>query len=424
MNFNIISVYNKPYVFAGNNQRKANTPKAVSFGGQELITPEVKEKLPQIAAEIQKANKIAIVTHTNPDEDAIGSSAALKNLIASKYPDKKIDVFIVGKMPHGAKCVNDVNSFETLDKNFDFKSIKARNYDLAISVDCAKKDLMKDGSKVFESAKKTIKIDHHSIEDDLKAIKKAANLTDKKKAKAIKRIDYADINLVCGDASSASQVVLLLADHMGVPLNKELATDVYMAIVGDTCGFRYMTKPAGVFEDCSRLTKTGIDQKESRKIYCTTMDYMPKEALKFYADVLNNIKFTEDGKIAYIVDDSLSEKNATTGEYFNESITLDREGLEEADAKSIFDKVLGEIMPNIEGVEIATKINAKENLTKGTIETGASLRGNGVPVDEFAKKHGGGGHEFAAAFIGSKAKAVDIVKNLSEYLKFKEQQSP
>jgi len=400
MSLNISNIYNKPYVFAGNNYKKNNL-KPVSFSGQELITPEVQEKMKAIENEIQKANKIAVFAHINPDEDALGSSAALKNLIASKYPDKKIDVFIVGRTPHGAKCINDVNSFESLDKKSDFEAIKARKYDLAISVDCANKDLMKDGSKIFDSATKKIKIDHHPDDDNIN--------------------NYADINLVCENASSASQVVLLLADHMKVPLNKEFATDVYMAIIGDTQGFRYMKKPDGVFEDCSRLTKTGID---TRKIYCNTMDYMPKEALKFYGQVLNSIQFSKDGKIAYLVDDSLVEKDPRTGRYINTSKTLNKKGLEKADVKGIFDNVLSIIMPNIAGVKIAVKINEQDDKTKGCLDTGASLRGNGINVDEFAEKHGGGGHEFAAAFIGSKAKAVDIVKNLSEYLKFKEQQSP
>jgi len=397
MSLNISNVYNKPYVFAGNNYK--NNLKTVSFGGQELITPEVQEKLPQIAAEIQKANKIAIFTHINPDEDAIGSSAALKNLILTNYSDKQVDVFIEGKTPHGAKCVNDINSFEPLDKKSDFEAIKARNYDLAISVDCANRDLMKDGSKIFDSAKRTIKIDHHPDDKNIN--------------------NYADINLVCEEATAASQVVLLLADHMDVPLNKKLATDIYMAIVGDTAGFRYMKKPDGVFEDCSRLTKTGIN---TREIYCKTMDYMPKEALKFYGQVLNNIKFSEDGKIAYLIDDSLAKRDNKTGRYINTSKTLKKDGLEKADVKGILDNVLGIIMPNIAGVKIAVKINEQEDRIKGCMDTGASLRGNGVAVDEFAEKHGGGGHEFAAAFIGSREKAADIVKDISVYLKDKERQ--
>ena len=418
MSLNFANISNRPHFYAGNN--KNNNLKTISFKGQELNTPEVQEKMKAIDSEIQKADNIAVVTHSNPDGDAVGSSAALKNLIELKYPGKKVDVFLLGTLPNQIKELNDANSFEHINKNTDYKAIKARNYDLAISVDCANKRLMKDGSKIFKSAKKTIKIDHHPVENELKEISEA-NITDKAREKAIKTINYADINLVCDDASAASQVILLLAESMGIALNKEMASHVYHGLITDTQGFRYMKKPSDVFEDCSKLTKAGIDEKDSRKIYCSSMDYMPKAALKLYTEVLNNVHFSEDGKIAYIVDDSFAEKD-DHGRWIKESKTFDRTGLKKSDVKAVFDKVMGIIL-NIEGVKIAAKISEKEDRTKGCTAMGASLRGNGVGVKELAKKHGGGGHEFAAAFIGAKMKAVDFVNGISEYLKSKEQQN-
>lgn len=400
MNLNISNVYNKPYVISPGNNYKANKLKTIAFSGQELITPEVKEKMTAIDSKIQQSNNIAIFTHINPDEDAIGSSAALKELIETKYPDKKVHVFIEGRIPHGAKCIDGIDSFELIDKNSNLKAIKARNYDLAISVDCANRDLMKDGFDIFDSISNKIKIDHHPDTENIN--------------------NYADINLVCPDASAAAQVVLLLADHMGVPLNKKLATPAYVAIVGDTAGFRYMAKPEDVFEDCSRLSKTGID---TRNIYCKAQDYMPKEALSFYADVLKNIKFAEGGKIAYLVDDSLAERDPKTGKYINTSKTLQKEGLEKADVKGILNNVLNIIMPNIEGVKIAVKINEQDDRIKGRMDTGASLRGNNTNVAKFAEEHGGGGHKFAAAFIGARENAAAIIQDLSEYLKAEEQQN-
>ena len=357
----------------------------------------LQKKLEQIGEEIKTANTIAVFTHGSPDGDAVGSATATKNLINSKYPDKKVDVFILDSLPSGFKCLKDTESVEFLDKKSNFESIKARNYDLAISVDCAEKKLMRNGAQLFDSAKRKVKIDHHP-----------------------ERENFADINLSCPDASSASQVVLLLAESMKVPLNKDLASDIYMAMVTDTQGFRYMPKPAGVFEDASKLTKTGFDE---RKVYCSSIDHMSKEAFRFYTDVIKNVKFSEDGKVAYVVDDSLRHKSESTGKEVNLSRTLNKQGLEKPEIKHVFDQVVGVIMPNIEGVKIAAKINEQEDWIKGSVETGASLRGNGVGVRELAEKFGGGGHEFAAAFIGAKQKASDFVQKISEYLKQKEQQN-
>jgi len=419
MSLNIANVHSKPYFYSINNQHKANTPKVVSFSGQELITPEVTEKLKLINAEIQTANKIAIFTHVKPDGDAIGSAAAMKNLILSKYPDKKVDVFIEGEIPQDLKCLNDTNSFIYIDKNTDIEAIKAKNYDLSIAVDCAETSLItKKCLEIFNSAARKIKIDHHPDKERLSGINQNPNLTDKERVTAVKKINFADINLVCPDASAAGQVALLLAEHMGVELNKDMASDVYLAIVTDTAGFRFMNKPSDVFEDSSKLTKTGID---ARGIYSKSMDYMPKEALNFYIDALKSIKFTKDGKIAYIVDDSIREKDPHTGKYVNTSITLNKKGVTSNEVKNIFNKVTV-IMQNIEGVKIVAKINEHKHKTEDCISAGASLRGNGVNVAKLAEQYGGGGHKFAAGFIGVNKKAADIVQNISEYLKEKEQQ--
>jgi len=388
MNLNITNACSKPYLYSLNNQQKANTPKAVSFRGQELVTPEVTKKLQLIDNEVKKANKIAIVTHIKPDGDAAGSAAAVKNLILSKYPDKEVDVFIAGSLSNRFQCIKNSESFEYINKNSNIEAIKSRNYDLSISVDSAETKLIdKSCLEVFNSAPTKIKIDHHPAKDD-----------------------YADINLTCPNASSAAQVVLLLAEHMGVKPNKELASDLYLGIVTDTAGFRYMQKPADVFEDCSKLAKTGFD---TREIYCSSMDSMSKEALRFYADTLKNIKFTEDNKIAYIVDDSITEQDPSTRRKkgINTSKTFDKTGLDSDTVKDIMSKTVGIIMPNIEGVKIAAKITEEDNRMKDCFETGASLRGKGVNVSDFATENGGGGHTFAAAFKESKKTAAKIKKH-------------
>ena len=370
MSLNFASISNRSNFCAGNNFKKNNL-KTIGFSGQELITPEVTQKLQLISDEINTANKIAVFTHNNPDGDAAGSAAAMKNLISSKYPDKKVDVFIMDAIPQGFKCLKDSESFEYINKKSNIESIKARNYDLAISVDCAEIDMMRDSSKIFDSAKRKVKIDHHS---------------DGK--------DYADINLTCGDASSASQVVLLLADHMGVKLNKDLASDIYLGLVTDTQGFRFMNKPVDVFEDASKLAKTNFD---TRNVYASSMDYMSKAAVKFYANVLNNIQYSKDGKIAYFIDDK----------------TVNKKGIEKADVKDLFLKVVGQVMPNIEGVKVAVKIASNDSCTSG------SLRGNGVAVNKLAEKLGGGGHEFAAGFgITENAPPPEQVLNqITDYFK-------
>lgn len=375
MSLNFANVCNRPYIAFGNNYKKNNLH-SLGFRGQELVTPEVTEKLLQIGEEIDKAEKIAIFTHRSPDGDAASSTAAMENLISSKYPNKTVDVFIVDDIPQGFKrALEDSKKFKYIRCRSDVELFQSRNYDLAIAVDTPERGMLDKGFQVFKSAKRKVKIDHHSGGKD-----------------------FADINLVCGEASSASQVVLLLADSMKVPINKDLASDIYMGMVTDTQGFRYMKKPADVLDDASRLAKTGFD---TRKVYCSSMDYMSKAALQVYIDTLSRIKLTEDGKISSVIIDE----------------SLNRQDLGKTDFKNIIDRIIGEVMPNIEDVKIAAKLNLNGTQVSG------SLRGNGVRVDKIAEGYGGGGHEFAAGFIntGKTIKTPEqVLQELSEYIKEQE----
>ncbi|HEY9721849.1 MAG TPA: DHH family phosphoesterase, partial [Oscillatoriaceae cyanobacterium] len=63
------------------------------------------------------------------------------------------------------------------------------------------------------------------------------------------------------DVASAAtgEMVALLYDYFGVPLEREAATDLYAAIVTDTGFFRYPATTARTLEVASALVATGID---------------------------------------------------------------------------------------------------------------------------------------------------------------------
>ena len=82
--------------------------------------------LDNILEEINKANSIVILTHENPDGDAIGSSLAMFH--ALKSYGKNVEVII----PEYSR------TFEFLPGAGEIKKEGTREkYDLAISLDCA-----------------------------------------------------------------------------------------------------------------------------------------------------------------------------------------------------------------------------------------------------------------------------------------------
>ena len=369
MNLSIAGNYSTLYLHSSNNNYKKNNLKTLGFSGQELLTAEVKGKLIAIDNEIKQANKIVILTHEGSDGDAAGSSAALKNSIAAKYPDKKIDVFIINNLPKASKSLKDTESFEFINQNSDIESIKARDYDLAISVDFSTKKRMGKGSEIFDSAKRKIKIDHH-----------------------LNGTDFADVNLVCSNASAASQIVFLLANQMEVNLNTNLAADILLGIFTDTGNLQYnIIKPSDVYQDCSILTK----KVDPRTMQIKTTSYMPQNALPYYSDAIKDIRF--NGGIVYFVSDA--EKNKEKADKYNLSL---------GDVKKTQDRIF-ELMKKLKGVQIAVKFTNKND------DTLVQLCGKGINVNEIAEKYGAGGgcHEDIASFIISK-KPEEFIQEIAK----------
>jgi len=414
MNVNFASVYSVPSLYNSENKNKAAKLKQINFSGQELITDSVKEKFGLIDKKIAEADKIAIFTHINPDGDALGSAAASKKIIKSKYKDKKVEIF-VNSIPQSLKFMEQTEKFNIIDSDADITKFKEEGYNLAISVDCAVKDLI--GSKgkktvvLFDSIKNKIKIDHHPMEFK----QNNSGITENKEKTAVDGTNFGDINLVCDDASSASQIILLLADHMGVKPDKDIASDVYLGLVTDTGGYRYMKKPAGVFEDASRLAKTGIN---ASKIYAQSIDYMSKASFNLYREILNNVKFSEDGKVSYVVDDTVALKDPLKNTVSIIPLTISKHGLINGSVKDVFAKVLGYIMPNIEGVEISAHLSQEENL-KGNKVTGGSIctkEGSKVSAKTIAQLFNGGGHRERAGFQKIQKPASDILQDISDVI--------
>ncbi len=106
--------------------------------------------LDNIKEEIQKADKIVILTHESPDGDAIGSSLAMYN--ALKQLNKDVDVVI----PEHPETFDFLTGANEIKKETDIEQ-----YDLAISLDASDMKRLNGFARYFEDAKVTINIDHH-----------------------------------------------------------------------------------------------------------------------------------------------------------------------------------------------------------------------------------------------------------------------
>lgn len=301
-----------------------------------MIT-DIRDKGKKLHKLISAAASIAIIGHTKPDGDCIGSILGLYNYINTNYKDKKVDAFAEAfpssfKILSGARKVK----HEPLDTC----------YDLTISVDAADTDRHGKFAPVFRNAITTFTIDHH-----------------------VSNTGFGDICCIDGDSSSACEVICELIDLE--KLTPEIAECLYLGIVHDTGVFKYSSTSRRTMELAGILIENGarpnivIDETFYKKSY--------KQNLLMARTVLESELYA-GGKIisGYISKQIFKQFKATS---------MDTEGIVEQ-------------LRLTDGVEVAIFIY---QVARKSYKF--SLRSkNYVDVSVIATEFGGGGHVHAAGF--------------------------
>ena len=70
---------------------------------------------------------------------------------------------------------------------------------------------------------------------------------------------FGDLNVIDPDASAVGQMVTQMLDHFGYPITPSSATNLYVALLRDTGGFRHENTTPRALEDAARLALLGAD---------------------------------------------------------------------------------------------------------------------------------------------------------------------
>lgn len=287
-----------------------------------------------IKEEIQKAEDIVILTHENPDGDAIGSSLAM--YLTLRKMGKQVDVIV----PEFPKAYGFLPGADNVKKEG-----KEEIYDLAICVDVTGISRLNGYSKYFEDAKVKIQIDHHQVNEM-----------------------FADYNFVNPASPACAQNLIFIIEQLGVEIDKEVGTCLLTGIITDTGGFKYEGVSAETFEFTSWLLAKGVNVSD---VYKKVMQMKTRANFELRKLIMDRMEFLHDNKITFTYMTLEDEQNVG-------AMPGDNEGLVE-------------IGRDIEGVEVAILIREKENGYK------ISLRSNEyVNVSDVCVTFGGGGHKKAA----------------------------
>ncbi|NLJ96185.1 MAG: bifunctional oligoribonuclease/PAP phosphatase NrnA [Clostridiales bacterium] len=311
-----------------------------------------------IEREIKGAKKIAIAGHIRPDGDCIGSCTALYQylkLCRKELNDPQIDVYLE---PFGREF-DLLTGADIVRHTYDFDD----TYDVFISLDCSSLDRIGDALRYFNSAKKTICIDHH-----------------------ITNNNFADINYVEAEASSTCEVLYNLLNKDKI--TKEIAESLYVGIVHDTGIFRHSSTSDKTMEIAADLMRKGIN---FTKLIDDTFIQKTYMQLQILGRCLIDSMIILDGRV---IISHLSRKEL---EFYNAS---------HSDLDGIIDQ-----LRTAKGTEVAIFIYETD-----TNEHKVSLRSNGlVDVSKIAHFFSGGGHVRAAGctMIGT---VHDVINNLTPHI--------
>jgi len=302
---------------------------------------------------------VAVAGHIRPDGDCAGSALATYNYIKTYYPQIQVRLYLE-PIPNKFKFLKRSEEIiHSCEKDF--------AYDLFIAQDCGDCGRLGEAAKYFQTAKKTVCIDHH-----------------------ISNENFADENYIFPQASSTSELIFGLLPKNRI--TKEIAECIYLGIVHDTGVFQYTCTSAKTMEIAGELMEMGIDYT---KIVDETFYTKTFEQNKILGQALLNAGLYLDGKVIVSV------------------ITLEEMRQFHALPKHL-DGIVNQLRVT-KGVEVAVFLYENED---GTYK--ASTRCNGdVDLVQIAVTFGGGGHKKAAGFSiqGDRSRMIErIVEEIKKQL--------
>lgn len=232
---------------------------------------------------IEKAYKICILGHTNPDGDCIGSVLSIYNYIKAKYPDKYVK-------PYLQVFSDKYMMFKSADK-ISHDTNDAEKYDLSIIVDCGNEDRLKEYAIYFKESKDSILFDHHE-NSTLPAVTKIINSTSIATCEIL--YDYLDKKYI----------------------DKDIAMCLYLGIATDSGVFRYKATSKKTFDIAGELIGFGFDFTEmlDKIVFNNTITQRKAQAIVF-----ERIKIFNGGTISfsYITEDEIENIHISKNELDN-----------------------------------------------------------------------------------------------------------
>ena len=290
----------------------------------------------EIIEVLRKAPKVALFSHVSPDGDCIGSMLAMG--LALEKLGKEVFFYNPDKVPGNLRFLPAAARIS--------RELPNPLPQTWVFVDCTDLQRVHLALSQIPSETMVLNLDHH-----------------------ISNQFFGDLNWVDAQACACGELAVTLITQLGIKIDRDMATNLYTAIVTDSGCFQYSNTTAQTHRLTAELLDTGLDLSG---IHHNLFDQKPLAQLRLLQYALDSLEIHAEGQLAIV--------------------SLCLEDFQKSGAAQELSEGLVNHIRSIAGVEVAVLLKEV-----GPQEIKGGLRSNQwLNVNEIAAQFGGGGHKRAA----------------------------
>jgi len=287
---------------------------------------------------LREHQRFAVLSHVRPDGDALGSALALG--LSLKKLGKDVRIW-------NEEGMLEKYSFLPRAELLTKPPTGPEDVDVIVALDTAIQNRLGTTLASIRSSRLCINIDHHPSNPE-----------------------YGDIVYIDPKSPATGQILFELIKSEKLPMDSEIATNLYVAISTDTGSFQYPNTTARTFEIAAELVREGVDVGRISQL---TYENYPRRRIELLRDLLGTMRFHADYRVAS----------------FSLSLAVAKKlGVLPEDNEGLIDHLRA-----IHGVIAAIFF---EELPDGKVRVSMRSKTEKVNVCAICEKFGGGGHVLAA----------------------------
>jgi phosphoesterase RecJ-like protein len=333
--------------------------------------PEMTAAWKSLHGALQKAQRILLSTHENPDGDGIGSQLAFCEHL--KSIGKECRILNCSELPSIYEFLDRQDWIELYDRAKDVSWLSG--CDLALVFDLGDfRRLRAVGEDLLLHQVPLASIDHHpqSGFEELGG-----------------KLPYQYLLLDYSAPSTGTLVWEYFADYRKESLSHSIAEALYTALVTDTGSFRYDNTDERAHLMAIDMIRQGVKPSEvARRVY----EQRERSQVRLLGILTDNLNYSHDGRIAWCA--------------------LTQELLRSAKATKNDIDGFSDFIRTIKGVEVAVLLTELEG---GGTKVNFRSKGT-IAINDVAGQLGGGGHAFASGALVEESwqKVIAIILPLLE----------